>query len=224
MTKGHCILSHGFESGPDATKVTALADVAERLGWTHERPDYTGFDARRETSELGDVEARQAHLLALATSAAKRGPLVLAGSSLGSYISARVSLQVPIAGLFLMAPPTTMGRLADLEAARVPTSIIHGWDDELIPAHGIYATIVVQGEQSHRAVTSIGVRPTIGDNVFTIETFILDGSYDLYGVPLRLAFVKWLRPEVRFDSIEDLKVQMARDCADAAALFDQMAI
>ena len=32
MTRGHCILSHGFESGPDATKVTALAEVAERLG------------------------------------------------------------------------------------------------------------------------------------------------------------------------------------------------
>ena len=30
--KGHCILSHGFESGPDATKVTALAEAAERLG------------------------------------------------------------------------------------------------------------------------------------------------------------------------------------------------
>jgi predicted alpha/beta-hydrolase family hydrolase len=134
---GHCILSHGFESGPDATKVTALADVAERLGWSHERPDYTGFDARREISELGDVEARQAHLLALATATAKRGPLVLAGSSLGSYISARVSLQIPIAGLFLMAPPITMGRLADLDAAGVPTSIIHGWDDELIPAQQV---------------------------------------------------------------------------------------
>lgn len=134
---GHCILSHGFESGPDATKVAALAETAERLGWSHERPDYTGFDARRDLSELGDVEARQAHLLALATGAAQRGPLVLAGSSLGSYISARVSLQVPIAGLFLMAPPITMGRLADLDAARVPTSIIHGWDDELIPAQAV---------------------------------------------------------------------------------------
>ena len=134
---GHCILSHGFESGPDATKVTALAEAAERLGWTHERPDYTGFDARREVSELGDVEARQAHLLALATVAARRGPLVLAGSSLGAYISARVSLEVPVAGLFLMSPPTTMGRLADLDAARVPTSVLHGWDDELIPAQQV---------------------------------------------------------------------------------------
>jgi alpha/beta superfamily hydrolase len=134
---GHCILSHGFESGPDATKVTALAEVAERFGWSHERPDYTAFDARRERGELGDVEARQAHLLALAATAAERGRLVLAGSSLGSYISARVSLQVPVAGLFLMAPPVTMGRLADLDAARVPISIIHGWDDELIPAHAV---------------------------------------------------------------------------------------
>lgn len=134
---GHCILSHGFESGPDATKVAALALAAERLGWTHERPDYTGFDARRELSELGDVEARQAHLLSLATEAARRGPLVLAGSSLGAYISARVSLEVPVAGLFLMAPPTTMGRLENLDAADVPVSIIHGWDDELIPARHV---------------------------------------------------------------------------------------
>ena len=43
--RGHCILSHGFESGPDATKVKALAIAAEALGWTCERPDYTGFDA-----------------------------------------------------------------------------------------------------------------------------------------------------------------------------------
>jgi predicted alpha/beta-hydrolase family hydrolase len=131
---GHCILSHGFESGPDATKVTALAEAAERLGWTHERPDYTSFDARREFGDLGDVEARQARLLALAETSAARGPLVLAGSSLGAYISARVSLQVPVLGLFLMAPPTTMGPLPDLDAAAVPVSIIHGWDDELIPA------------------------------------------------------------------------------------------
>ena len=134
---GHCILSHGFESGPDATKVAALAIAAERLGWTHERPDYTGFDARRDLSELGDVEARQAHLLSLAAEAASRGPLVLAGSSLGAYISARVSLEVPVLGLFLMAPPTTMGRLVNLDAAAVPISIIHGWDDELIPSRQV---------------------------------------------------------------------------------------
>lgn len=131
--RGHCILSHGFESGPDATKVTALADVADRLGWTHERPDYTDLDARREVTPLGDVPARIARLRALAQAAAARGPLVLAGSSLGAYISGHVSLQLPVAGLFLMAPPVVMAGAPPMPAAGVPVSIIHGWHDELIP-------------------------------------------------------------------------------------------
>ena len=135
--RGHCILSHGFESGPDATKVTALAEAAERLGWSHERPDYTDLDAKREVSELGDVPARLRRLLGLARDAATRGPLVLAGSSLGAWISGRVSLQVPVAGLFLMAPPIHMEPAPVLDAAPVPLSIIHGWDDELIPAQQV---------------------------------------------------------------------------------------
>ena len=91
--RGHCILSHGFESGPDATKVTALAEVAERFGWTHERPDYGDLDARREISPLGDVPQRLLRLRALALTATGRGPLVMAGSSLGAYISARIALE-----------------------------------------------------------------------------------------------------------------------------------
>jgi len=131
---GHCILSHGFESGPDATKVTALADVAAHMGWSCERPDYTDLDAKREVSELGDVAMRIERLLRLARAAAERGPLVLAGSSLGAWVSGRVSLQIPVAGLFLMAPPVRLDRAHPLEAAEVPTSIVHGWHDELIPA------------------------------------------------------------------------------------------
>ena len=137
--RGHCILSHGFESGPDATKVTALAAVAEAAGWTHERPDYTDLDACREVSELGDVPARLQRLLGLAQAAAARGPLLLAGSSLGAWISGRVSLDVPVAALFLMAPPVRMAPAPELEAAAVPVSIVHGWHDELIPAADVVA-------------------------------------------------------------------------------------
>ena len=146
MTRGHCILAHGFESGPDATKVGALADVAARMGWSCERPDFTDLDAKREVSELGDVAARVDRLLGLARAAAGRGPLVLAGSSLGAWIAGRASLQVQVAGLFLMAPPVRLDRAHPLEAAVVPTSIVHGWHDELIPA-----VDVVAWAQSRRA-------------------------------------------------------------------------
>lgn len=134
QVRGHCILSHGFESGPDATKVTALAAVAEQLGWTHERPDYTDLDARADISRVGDVPGRLQRLVALAGAAAQRGPVVLAGSSLGAYIAAIASLHVPVAGLFLMVPPTSMGPMPVLDAADVPISVVHAWHDELIPA------------------------------------------------------------------------------------------
>ena len=137
--RGHCILSHGFESGPDATKVTALAEVAERHGWTHARPDYTDLDAKRAVSELGDVPARLQRLLQLARGAADRGPVLLAGSSLGAWISARVSLEVPVAGLFLLAPPVRMDPAPPMDAAPVPISIVHGWHDELIDPAAVVA-------------------------------------------------------------------------------------
>lgn len=137
--RGHCILSHGFESGPDATKVTALAEAAGRLGWTCERPDYTDLDAMREVSDLGDVTERVRRLHGLATAAAARGPVVLAGSSLGAWISGHVSLQVPVAGLFLMAPPVRMHEAHPLDAADVPTAIVHGWADELCDADAVVA-------------------------------------------------------------------------------------
>ena len=138
MSRGHCILSHGFESGPAATKVTALAQAAQQLGWSSECPDYTDLDARREISPVGDVPARLRRLVDIAAGAVARGgPVVLGGSSLGAYISAIASLQVPTRALFLMVPPLAMGPMPALDAARVPTSVVHAWHDELIPATGV---------------------------------------------------------------------------------------
>ena len=133
---GHAILSHGLESGPDATKVRALASAAEALGWTTERPDYLAFDHAQSHGRFGDVDARIALLRERARAA--KGPVVLAGSSLGAYISALASNDVACAGLFLMAPPPWLeGYPRKLEAAAVPTFIVHGWDDELIPAQAV---------------------------------------------------------------------------------------
>jgi len=107
-----------------ATKVTALAQAAQRLGWSTHCPDYTDLDARQEISSLGDVPRCLQRLLELATNAAQRGPVVLAGSSLGAYISAIASLHVPVHGLFLMVPPTKMGIMPALDAAPVPITAL----------------------------------------------------------------------------------------------------
>lgn len=125
--RGLVILSHGQESGPDATKVTALALVAERLGWASERPDYRGMD-----SPL----ARRDHLLARTRASGAR--IVLVGSSMGAYISGLASLEAPVAGLFLLAPPISLGaEWPAFDLAPVPCAIVHGWRDELIPAASV---------------------------------------------------------------------------------------
>jgi riboflavin kinase/FMN adenylyltransferase len=87
----------------------------------------------------------------------------------------------------------------------------------LLPALGIYATRTEVAGVWHPSVTSVGVRPTIGDNKLTVETFLLDGDYELYGARLRLAFVKWLREERKFDTLQALAAQMRKDCDDARA-------
>jgi riboflavin kinase/FMN adenylyltransferase len=96
--------------------------------------------------------------------------------------------------------------------------------NELLPRDGVYATMVMLDDGCHRAVTSVGVRPTIGDGRATIETHLLDGSRDLYGARMRLAFVKWLREQAAFDGLDGLRRQIGRDCAEAEILFGQMAL
>jgi riboflavin kinase/FMN adenylyltransferase len=93
--------------------------------------------------------------------------------------------------------------------------------NQLLPAYGIYATIAIVDGIYHPAVTSVGIRPTIGDDKLTIETFLLDFSGDLYGKPMRLAFVGRLRDEVKFDSLDDLTKQMALDAEEARRLLRQ---
>jgi riboflavin kinase/FMN adenylyltransferase len=97
-------------------------------------------------------------------------------------------------------------------------------ENELLPRYGIYATITTIDDVAHRSVSSVGVRPTIGDGRLAIETHLLAGSRDLYGKRLRLAFVKWLREERAFSSLDALKEQIALDCVAANEVFARTGI
>ncbi|APO87444.1 bifunctional riboflavin kinase/FAD synthetase [Marivivens sp. JLT3646] len=88
------------------------------------------------------------------------------------------------------------------------------------PKLGVYAVKVdvLEGPHagSYDGAASIGVRPMFGeDNVPNIETFLFDFKGDLYGTPLSVALVDYLRPELKFDSLDALIVQMANDCDTA---------
>lgn len=126
--KPFLILSHGLESGPEATKVTALAKVATELGFASVRPDYRDLDAARD---VGDIDARIARVRAQAPADA---PVLLAGSSMGAFTSALASLDMRCVGLFLIALPVAIpGYACAFDAAPVPTALVHGWDDDVCP-------------------------------------------------------------------------------------------
>lgn len=100
-----------------------------------------------------------------------------------------------------------------------PTANLQVAKDMALPKDGIYATWTVLQGKRYQSATSIGVRPTFGqDLAHTVETFILDYSGgDLYEQPMSLEFADRLRDELRFDSAGALVAQMERDVAQARA-------
>jgi len=83
----------------------------------------------------------------------------------------------------------------------------------LIPSHGVYATrVFLEDGTAYAAVTNVGTRPTVNNGAdVTVEACLLDFQGDLYGRTLRLEFYQHLRDEIRFDSLEALKAQIAAD-------------
>lgn len=96
-----------------------------------------------------------------------------------------------------------------------PTANLEVHPDLIIPGDGIYATWAHLESGRHMAATSIGLRPTFDDGENrTVEAFLLDFSEDIYGQALRLEFVKHLRGEEKYDTVEALMEQIDRDVQD----------
>ena len=78
--------------------------------------------------------------------------------------------------------------------------------------HGIYAVRLRRADGSiHDGVASYGRRPTFDNGPPVLETHLLDFSGDLYGENVRITLVGWIRPELRFESVEGLVAEMTRD-------------
>jgi riboflavin kinase/FMN adenylyltransferase len=84
--------------------------------------------------------------------------------------------------------------------------------------HGVYAVTFTVDGVTHMGAASYGRRPQFDNGAPVLETYVLDFSGNLYGKTVRVGFVSFLRPELKFDTLDGLLVQMAADCEEARAV------
>lgn len=114
--------AHGKESGPWGTKITYLADIARDAGWDVISPDYSHtHDPGLRVKQLLELNPQAEHL-------------VLAGSSMGAYVTAIACKELQPSACFLMAPALYFeGWNEEPDGCPQNTVVVHGWKDEVVP-------------------------------------------------------------------------------------------
>ena len=153
--------------------------------------------------KLGEITVSSTHIRALL----ERGDAEAAARFLGRPFA--------IAGLVRHGKRLGSSRLGAPTVNLVPDR------RQLVPAFGVYAARVTVDGAVRPAVTNVGVRPTVDtDGGVTVESHLLEPAGELYGADCRVEFLKMLRPERRFGSLDELREQIARDADTARAYFE----
>jgi len=132
--------------------------------------------------------------------AVARGDLGFAGEALGR----------PYAVFGRVVPGRKLGRTIGFPTANLE---IGGFQ---LPPDGVYVARVRIGEKSFAGVANLGVRPTVsaGDKRM-LEVHLFDFEGDLYGMEIEVEFLRFVRGEMKFGSVEELRAQIGRDVAAA---------
>lgn len=97
--------------------------------------------------------------------------------------------------------------------------------NRVIPANGVYVTGTLIEGQWRRSVTNVGTRPTFETGSEpSVETFVINWAGDLYGDVIRVRFLYRLRSEQKFDSLESLKAQIAKDVERTQDYFERAGV
>ncbi|MES2571856.1 MAG: bifunctional riboflavin kinase/FAD synthetase [Verrucomicrobiota bacterium] len=124
---------------------------------------------------------------------------------------------------FLGRPYTVLGTVVEGDrlgrTIGFPTANLWAHNEQF-PPNGVYAVDVSRTAQTLRGVANIGVRPTIANasGQRVIEVHLFDFDADIYGEDLELTFRRFLRPEKKFASLDDLRAQITHDAAQARVL------
>lgn len=96
-----------------------------------------------------------------------------------------------------------------------PTANLHISEEDLVPKRGVYVCQVICDEVCYGGVINIGYNPTFGEEKLVAETHIFDFNRDIYGKPIKVNLIKFLRGEVKFAGIKELAAQISKDVEEA---------
>ncbi len=123
----------------------------------------------------------------------------------------------PYSYCFSVEPGRQLGR-----KLAAPTINQHFEPHMLVPRYGVYAAFVRLDGAIYPAVTNIGVRPTVDDGIAPVsETWIIGYNGDLYGKPVQVNLLRYLRDERKFNSVEELRAAIHEDGETVNRYFDQ---
>lgn len=112
---------------------------------------------------------------------------------------------------FMMAGHVVHGKKIGTEIGYPTANLEVERQNKIIPKQGIYAVYVLFNDKRYKAMLYIGNRPTLNGQDQSIEVNLFDFSADLYGKTLYIEFVAHIREDAKFDSLEELKVQISKD-------------
>ena len=88
------------------------------------------------------------------------------------------------------------------------------------PKKGVYASVTIVDGKEYPSVTNIGLRPSFENEDFRSETCILGFSGNLYGLEIEVRLLEYLRDEVKFNSMDELSVQIHKDAEKSREIFE----
>ena len=198
------------------------------VGQIHTKSLVVGYDHKFGKGRKGDFELLKNLADRLGFQIEKLDVLLMNESSVSST-KIREAIQIgnfDTANAFLGYPFTLHGTVVEGQKLgrqiQFPTANIEASDpDKIIPGYGVYAVQAKVLNQTFQGMLNIGSRPTVNHNADhrSIEVHLLNFDADIYGEHLELIFFRKLREEQKFESLDALKEQLAKDKVDTLSFF-----
>lgn len=176
-----------------------------------------GYNYRFGKGGVGDVELLKSYGEKYGFKTQIVAPIECGGESISSSRIRRLILggNVKEANLLLGRNFSLKGKVTEGKhlgrKIGFPTANIFYDNSCVMLKNGVYKTVANIGPASYKAISNIGINPTVGGEIPRSETYIPSFSENLYGREIEIEFIDFIRPETKFESIEMLKNQIQKD-------------